>query len=142
MNISARNQFEGAVARIQTGAVNAEVIVDLGGGTELAAIITNASVQSLGLAAGKPVVALVKASSILLMTDGSGLRLSARNCLAGEVKQVCDGAVNAEVVLALPGGAEVVAIVTQESVASLGLRPGVAATAVIKASAVILGVQG
>ncbi|MEW9898408.1 TOBE domain-containing protein [Chitinivorax sp. PXF-14] len=142
MNISARNQFSGTVASLQAGAVNAEVIVDLGGGTQLAAIITNASVQSLGLAAGKPVVALVKASSILLMTDGGGFKLSARNCLAGTVKQVRDGAVNAEVVLALPGGTEVVAIVTQESVASLGLKAGVAATAVIKASAVILGVQG
>lgn len=141
MHISARNQFQGSVASIQTGAVNAEVIVDLPGGAQLAAIITNASVQSLGLAVGKPVVALVKASSVLLMTEGSGLKLSARNCLAGKVKQVRDGAVNAEVVVELAGGTEVVAIVTQDSVASLGLKPGLAATAVIKASSVILGVS-
>ncbi len=140
MNISARNQLQGAVARIHTGAVNAEVLVDLPGGTQLAAIITNASVQSLGLAPGKPVVALIKASSVLLMTEGSGLKLSARNCLAGTVKTVQDGAVNAEVVLQLAGGSEIVAIVTEGSVQSLGLKPGVAASAVIKASAVILGV--
>ena len=68
MNISARNQFRGSVASIQTGAVNAEVIVNLPGGCQLAAIVTNSSVQALGLAAGKEVVALVKASSALLMT--------------------------------------------------------------------------
>ena len=141
MNISARNQFRGSVASIQTGAVNAEVIVNLPGGSQLAAIVTNSSVQALGLAAGKEVVALVKASSVLLMTEGAGLRLSARNCLAGTVTQVHDGAVNAEVALDLGGGTEVVAIVTRDSVAALGLRPGVAASAVIKASSVILGVQ-
>ncbi len=141
MNISARNQFRGSVASIQTGAVNAEVIVNLPGGSQLAAIVTNSSVQALGLAAGKEVVALVKASSVLLMTEGAGLRLSARNCLAGTVTQVRDGAVNAEVALDLGGGTEVVAIVTRDSVAALGLRPGVAASAVIKASSVILGVQ-
>jgi len=43
--------------------------------------------------------------------------------------------------LSLAGGTEVVAIVTQNSVASLGLKAGVAATAVIKAAAVIPGVQ-
>lgn len=142
MNISARNQFQGSVASIQAGAVNAEVIVDLPGGSQLAAIITNAGVQSLRLETGKSVVALVKASSVSLMSESNGLKLSARNCLTGKVKQVRDGAVNAEVVVELAGGAEVVAIVTQDSVASLGLKPGLATTAVVKASSVILGVQG
>lgn len=140
MHISARNQLHGSVAQIQPGAVNAEVIVDLPGGTQLAAIITNTSVESLGLAPGKPVVALIKASSVLVMTEGSGMKLSARNCLAGTVKTVQDGAVNAEVTLQLAGGNEIVAIVTEGSVQSLGLKPGVAASAVIKASAIILGV--
>jgi molybdate transport system regulatory protein len=53
---------------------------------------------------------------------------------------VTDGAVNAEVVIQLDGGSEVYSIVTREAVAELGLAPGVSATAVIKASHIILGV--
>jgi molybdate transport system regulatory protein len=48
--------------------------------------------------------------------------------------------VNTEVVIALPGGAAVAAIITNESCESLGLAPGVAASALFKASSVIVGV--
>ncbi len=140
MKVSARNVFQGTVSRIKEGAVNAEVVLDLQGGTELVAVVTLDSVTSLGLALGKPAVALVKAPLVMVMTDSSGLRLSARNCLAGQVESVSDGAVNAEVVIALPGGSRVVAMVTRDAVQELQLAPGVAATAVLKASHVILGV--
>ncbi|MNM54970.1 Molybdenum-pterin-binding protein MopA [compost metagenome] len=55
--------------------------------------------------------------------------------------RVGDGAVNAEVVLKLAGGTEVFAIVTREAVQELGLAPGVSATALIKASHIILGAR-
>lgn len=140
MKVSARNVFCGKVKQLRNGAVNAEVVVQLPGGNDLVAIVTEESVKSLGLAQGKDVVALVKAPWVMLMTDAEGIRLSARNCLAGTVKSVADGAVNAEVVLDLGGGSEVVAVVTRDAVAELGLAAGVKATAVIKASHVILGV--
>lgn len=140
MKVSARNVFRGTVKQLRNGAVNAEVVVQLPGGNDLVAIVTEESVKSLGLAQGKEVVALVKAPWVMLMTDAEGIRLSARNCLAGTVKSVADGAVNAEVVLDLGGGSEVVAVVTRDAVAELGLAAGVKATAVIKASHVILGV--
>lgn len=140
MKVSARNVFRGKVKQLRNGAVNAEVVVQLPGGNDLVAIVTEESVKSLGLAQGKDVVALIKAPWVMLMTDAEGIRLSARNCLAGTVKSVADGAVNAEVVLDLGGGSEVVAVVTRDAVAELGLAAGVKATAVIKASHVILGV--
>lgn len=140
MKVSARNVFQGTVSRIKEGAVNAEVVLDLQGDTELVAVVTLESVQSLGLAPGATAVALVKAPWVMVMTDSSGLRLSARNCLAGQVESVSDGAVNAEVCIALPGGSRVVAMVTRDAVQELQLAPGVAATAVFKASHVILGV--
>lgn len=140
MKVSARNVFRGKVRQLRNGAVNAEVVVQLPGGNDLVAIVTEESVKSLGLAQGKDVVALVKAPWVMLMTDAEGIRLSARNCLAGTVKSVADGAVNAEVVLDLGGGSKVVAVVTRDAVAELGLAAGVKATAVIKASHVILGV--
>ncbi|MFJ2366935.1 molybdopterin-binding protein [Pseudomonas sp. NPDC087697] len=140
MKVSARNVFKGTISRLQEGAVNAEVSLKLSGGNELVAVVTMESVKSLGLAVGKVAVALVKAPWVMLMTESSDIRLSARNCLEGKVTSVTDGAVNAEVVIRLDGGSEVYSIVTREAVAELGLAPGVSATAVIKASHIILGV--
>ncbi len=140
MKVSARNVFKGIISHLQPGAVNAEVSLKLSGGNELVAVVTMESVKSLGLAVGKEAVALVKAPWVMLMTESSDIRLSARNCLEGKVTSVTDGAVNAEVVIKLDGGSEVYSIVTREAVAELGLAPGVSATAVIKASHIILGV--
>lgn len=140
MKVSARNVFEGTVSAYRPGNVNAEVEVDIGGGDRLVAIITLDSATSLGIAPGKAVVALVKAPWVMVLTDPDGIRLSARNCLKGTVESVEAGVVNGEVVIALPGGTKVAAVITKEAVAELGLKPGVAATAVIKASHVVLGV--
>ena len=140
MKISARNLFRGKIEAVKTGAVNSEVDLTLPGGQKVVAIVTNESAKSLKLEAGKEAVALVKASSVLVMTDSSGMRLSARNCLAGTVKTLNVGPVNAEVTIALPGGSEVHATITHGAADELGLKEGAAATAVFKASAVILGV--
>ena len=69
------------------------------------------------------------------------MRLSARNVLKGKVKSIVNGSVNDEVVVELPGGEEVVAVVTKRSVESLGLNEGGEVFAVIKASNVMLAVE-
>jgi molybdopterin-binding protein len=69
------------------------------------------------------------------------MRLSARNVLKGTVKSVSHGAVNSEVVLQLPGGVEVVSIITKHSAEDLKLEPGTQAYAVIKASNVMIAVD-
>ncbi|THF56896.1 TOBE domain-containing protein [Pseudothauera rhizosphaerae] len=140
MKVSARNVFRGKVAATRPGTVNAEVDIDLGGGDSLVAVVTLGSLNELGLAVGSDVVALVKAPWVMVLTDAGDVKLSARNILSGTVKAVEIGAVNAEVTIALRGGTEVASIITREAVSDLGLKPGVAATAVIKASHVILGV--
>ena len=48
------------------------------------------------------------------------MKISARNVLTGTVKHIEEGAVNSEVVIELPGGAELVSIITKASVARLG----------------------
>ncbi|WGS54530.1 TOBE domain-containing protein [Paraburkholderia sp. D15] len=70
-----------------------------------------------------------------------GVKTSARNQLYGTVSAVTRGAVNDEVSLALPGGHEIVAVLTHESTETLGLAVGAAAFALIKASWVVLLVE-
>jgi len=67
------------------------------------------------------------------------MKLSARNVIRGKVKSVNPGAVNSEVVLELPGGVEMVSVITRSSADRLGLAPGKTAYAVIKASDVLIG---
>jgi molybdate transport system regulatory protein len=140
MRTSARNQFFGAVTRVVPGAVNDEIELAIAGGQKIVAIVTRESTDNLALAPGRQVFALIKSSSVIVMTAGEGVRLSARNQLAGTVARLTRGAVNAEVVIALGGGSTVAATVTNESVDTLGLAEGLAATALFKASSVILGV--
>jgi molybdopterin-binding protein len=69
MKISARNTLKGVVKRIELGAVNAEVTVELPGGIEVVSMITKKSVADLGLSVGKPAYAVIKASSVMLAVD-------------------------------------------------------------------------
>lgn len=141
MKTSARNQWGGKVAALHQGAVHDEIEVEIAGGARIVATITRSSTERLGLAVGKDVVALVKSSSVIVGVPDPGMLLSARNQLAGTVSHVATGAVNSEVRIALPQGGEVVAIITNDSVASLGLAPGSAAVAIFKASSVLLAVR-
>ncbi|MFP3582822.1 TOBE domain-containing protein [Paraburkholderia sp. SIMBA_055] len=140
MQTSARNQFAGEVVQLTHGAVNDEVTLRTADGLEIVAIITHGSAKTLGLAAGKQAFALVKASSVIVMVDVSKDQVSARNCIAGTVTAVTTGAVNSEVTIGA-GSAQIAAIVTNESVERLGLAVGQAATAIFKASSVIVGVE-
>ncbi|NNM51541.1 MAG: TOBE domain-containing protein [Pseudomonadales bacterium] len=140
MKISARNQFKGTVTAVHPGAVNSEVVLDIGGGDSIVATVTNGSLTAMRMAVGKEVIAMAKASSVLLMTDGQGYVLSARNILRGVVTEVTLGAVNGEVSVQLGGGAMAHAMVTHEAIASLGLEKGQPVMAVIKASSVMLAV--
>lgn len=141
MLTSARNQLNGKVTAVQRGAVNDEVEITLPSGQQVVAVLTHSSTESLGLVVGAEAFALIKASWIILVTDSAGVRLSARNQLAGTVEKVVEGAVNAEVVLKLDDGNQIAAIVTNESIANLGLAVGQRASAVFKASSVIVGVK-
>lgn len=66
------------------------------------------------------------------------MEYSARNVFSGKVKSLKKGPVNTEVTVELPGGMEIVATVTSKSAERLGLAEGVEATALIKATQVIL----
>ena len=66
------------------------------------------------------------------------MKISARNVLKGKVKKLIAGAVNSEVTIELPGGMEVVSIITKSSARNLALKKGKPVYAVIKASNVMI----
>ncbi len=69
MKISARNMLKGKVAKVTPGAVNTEVVVELTGGAQVVSVITKTSAENLGLAAGKQVYAIIKASNVIIAVD-------------------------------------------------------------------------
>lgn len=140
MPISARNVFKGSVTAIQEGPIHAEVVVTTAGGDSIVATLTEASVKTLGLKVGSPAVAIVKAPSVILLSGTPEYRFSARNQLRGTVSGIHAGAINSQVTLALAGGSTVDAIVTNEAVSALGLKPGGPAVALFKAGQVVVGV--
>ncbi len=141
MKTSARNEFLGRIKAVNKGAVNAEVILDIGGGTDLVANVTLESVDNLGLEIGKEAYALFKAPWVIITAEDHHFKTSARNKLCGVVSYCQKGSVNSEVGITLDSGNSVAAIITDESIQSLGLREGVRACALIKATHIILAVS-
>jgi molybdate transport system regulatory protein len=139
MQTTVRNQFLGTVKAIKTGPINAEVIVDIGGGDEIAAIVTHDSAEHLDLKPGVEVYALFKATWVILAAE-NGLRTTVRNRLCGTVARLTEGPINTEVVVELPGGKLVAAIVTHDGAAHLGIAVGSRVCALFKAAHVILAV--
>jgi molybdate transport system regulatory protein len=140
MQTSARNALRGTVTRITDGAVNAEVSLGLAGGVEIVAIVTRDSVAALRLAVGRPAIALIK-SSFVVLAKGEGLVTSARNQIAGAISARVDGAVSSEIALAIAEGKTLTATITRESAEAMDLKVGDPLTALIKAPHVILAVE-
>jgi molybdopterin-binding protein len=69
MKISARNVLKGKVKDVKHGAVNSEVTVELASGIEVVSVITKTSAERLGLAKGKDVYAVIKATNVMIATD-------------------------------------------------------------------------
>lgn len=138
MQISVKNQLIGTVSVITEGAVNTEVQLSIGGPETVTSIITHESVEQLGLGVGDEVIALIKESSVFLAVGEEPPLISARNRLLGEVSRAVKGAVNAEVVIALPGGKTLVSILSNEGLDILAVEEGMPIWACIKASDVML----
>jgi molybdate transport system regulatory protein len=140
LKTSARNQLRGTVKAVHRGAVNADVLLDIGDGLEIAANITNEAIEELGLKCGRDAVALIKSSFVLLST-GPEPRISAGNRLPGAVIEIKKGAVNSEIKLQLSGGRTLIAIVTNPSVRELELQLGSKCHALVNASHVLIAVN-
>lgn len=137
MNTSARNQLYGTISEIKSGAVNSRVVLTLRNSARIAAIITNDSVEEMKLKVGDDAYALIKASWIILSREKPG-KISAGNALEGNVIEVINGMVNAEVKLSIAGGNVITAIVTTDARKELDIKVGDKSWALFNASNVII----
>jgi molybdopterin-binding protein len=69
------------------------------------------------------------------------MKISARNTLKGKVVTITVGVVNTEVVIEVPGGEQIISIITKNSAENLKLQVGCEAYAIIKASNVMIGIE-
>ncbi len=69
MKISARNQLRGTVKAVKPGAVMAEVVVELADGQEVVAAITLSSAQELNLKVGDDVIAIIKSTDVMILSQ-------------------------------------------------------------------------
>ena len=76
-----------------------------------------------------------------MLPEVMAVKINARNMLKGKVISVNHGAVNSEIVLELPCGQQIVSVITKASAEGLGLKPGMDAYAVVKATSVMIGVD-
>ena len=139
MKVSARNLWSGQVIQLSRGAINTLVELQLKGRDRLSALITNESVETLGLAKGAEVIAMVKAPAVIIVKDLGGARISSCNILKGRICRITEGEVNSEVSLELPGGSTISATLSTSSKQSLDLKDGDEAWALFQESSVILG---
>ena len=136
MKLSARNKFIGKVTDVTRGAVNGIIKVELSNGQHLTSSITLESIDDLDITVGKEVTAVIKATSVLI---GRGhLTLSARIKLSGTIIEINRGAVNAIVKVELPSKVVITSSISLEAVDELDLTVGTEATAIIKATDVLL----
>jgi molybdopterin-binding protein len=66
MKLSTRNQIKGKITQVDKGTVMARVKIDIGGGNVITSTITMEAVKDLKLKKGDKVIALIKASSVMI----------------------------------------------------------------------------
>ena len=69
MKLSAHNTLKGTVKQVTPGAVDTEVTLELSPGVEIVSIITKKSAENLGLKAGQPAYAIIKAPNVIIGVD-------------------------------------------------------------------------
>lgn len=137
---SARNQLAGEISHIQRGAVNDTITLRLPGGSQLQAQITRESCDELALHEGGHAIALIKASWITLALPQAAAQIAIANRLPGKVGRITAGLVNSEVIVTLPGGYSLCAMVDNDSLASLAIEVDDAVCALFSSQSVIMGI--
>ncbi len=68
MKLSARNQLKGKILKVEEGLITAKVVLDLGNGNIISAIISKDAIADLDLTAGKMAFAIIKSTEVIIAT--------------------------------------------------------------------------
>jgi molybdate transport system regulatory protein len=138
---SARNAFFGKIQAVRKDAVQSRVDLLTVGGDRLTTVITNESLERLGLKTGSMVTAEVKAPWVMLHKQEEEPAVSAENRFRGTVSRVIRGKVSTEFTVTIADGTELCAVMATESGRRLGLKTKDAVWAVFNCFAVVLRVD-
>jgi len=138
MKTSARNSFSGPVTAIKHGKILSEVELTTSSGNKVVSVITTESFHKLGIVDGMAMTATIKAPNVIILKEPEAGKTSARNRFHGTIARINEGMIAAEVVVALPDGTEVCALITDESVKNLDLKVGDSVWTLFKVFAVVL----
>ena len=138
---SACNTFTGIVSSICRNSMYGEVSLDLRGGLSLVAVAENRVIESLKLTTGSEVHARVKASSVIVATGLHNARVTAGNIFYGVIESITSGPDSIRADIRINADVTIRCATTHCNFSKLGLKTGDHASALFKASNVILGVS-
>jgi molybdate transport system regulatory protein len=138
---SARNALYCQVVSVKRDSVDVEVGLQISDKTLITAVVTNGAIDDLGIAPGRPAVALIKSSFVMLARADDMPRISARNRIPGTVIARTDSGINAEITLTIGEGKTFTSVITGSGAEELDLKVGDEACALFKSSHVILAVE-
>lgn len=138
---SARNAFFGKIKKIQRGGIQSWVCLSTIGGLSVNTVITNDSLERLGLKEDSMIVAEVKAPWVTLQKSKKEPLCSAENRFSGVISSLTNGKVNTECAVRISDGTELCAVVSAKSARSLNLNEGDQVWALFNCFAVVLHVD-
>ncbi|BDD85671.1 integrase [Desulfofustis limnaeus] len=138
---SARNRFIGKVSNIIRGDIQSQVELSTVDNHSITAVITNGSIDHLGLCQGRLVTAEIKAPLVILLNGDVAPSSSAENLFYGIISKVSEGMINTEYVVQISETTELCAIVSSKSTLALGLHQGDPVWAVFNCFSVVLQVD-
>lgn len=138
---SARNAFFGKIITIKKGGIQTIIEVVTASGNIITSIITSNSLARLGITTGMLITMEVKAPSIGLCKDQDAPNCSAENMFQGTVYRITKNNTTAEIVVQLPDGTELCAIITEKSRQQMDIHSQDKIWAFFDAFAVVLHVN-
>lgn len=140
LKTSARNQFLGKVISIKKGKVNCEIMICLKGDINIKAIITKESFKNLRFKEQDEIIAIIKASSIMILKKIDNFLISSDNIIPGKINMIKEDSISAEVSILTAGENTITSIISRNSLKEMDLQKNDEVYALFSASNVILGV--
>jgi len=136
LQISARNQIQAVVMKVEPGEVNAQVHLKLKSGQELLSIITEEAVENLHIEAGQTVTAICKSSNVNIVQN---IKNAIENQLEGKVVQIEKDTLNAKISVDIGGHDRIVSVMPLEKAEHLTVTEESRVIVEIEAKNIMLG---